>query len=153
MESHFTATGLVLNQRGDRALMIFHKKLQIWLPAGGHVEQGELPHEAVVREVLEETGVRARIIDASSNLMLDKSREIQIPAPRWVLHEPIPTYKDKTAHMHYDFIYCMQSECDACCAQLQEVSQVQWFSADQLRTCDTSQATRIMYLMLLGMDE
>lgn len=149
MESHFTATGLVLSQTANRALMIFHKKLQIWLPAGGHVEAGELPHEAVVREVFEETGVKAHIIDTSPNLLLGPEREIQIQAPRWVLHEPIPAYKEKAAHMHYDFIYCMQSECDDCCAQEQEVSHAQWFSADELRACDTTQATRAMYLLLL----
>ena len=35
-----------------------HRKLGLWLPPGGHIEANELPDEAAVREVLEESGVR-----------------------------------------------------------------------------------------------
>jgi ADP-ribose pyrophosphatase YjhB (NUDIX family) len=45
-----------------RVLLLFHSKLGLWLPPGGHVEHGELPDEAAVREVLEETGVRCRLV-------------------------------------------------------------------------------------------
>ena len=45
-----------------RVLLLFHAKLGLWLPPGGHVEVGELPDEAAVREVLEETGVRCRLV-------------------------------------------------------------------------------------------
>jgi ADP-ribose pyrophosphatase YjhB (NUDIX family) len=45
-----------------RVLLLFHAKLELWLPPGGHVETGELPDDAAVREVLEETGVRCRLI-------------------------------------------------------------------------------------------
>lgn len=75
------------------------------MPAGGHVEEGELPHNAAIREVFEETGVPGLIMNASTHLDLHSGSEIQIPAPRFVLHEFIPAYKDKAEHMHYDFIY------------------------------------------------
>ena len=45
-----------------RVLLLFHAKLGLWLPPGGHVEHGELPDEAAVREVLEETGVSCRLV-------------------------------------------------------------------------------------------
>jgi 8-oxo-dGTP pyrophosphatase MutT (NUDIX family) len=45
---------------GERVLLLFHAKLAMWLPPGGHVDPDELPDEAAVREVLEETGVQAR---------------------------------------------------------------------------------------------
>jgi ADP-ribose pyrophosphatase YjhB (NUDIX family) len=45
-----------------RVLLLFHPKLGLWLPPGGHVEAGELPDDAAVREVLEETGVRCRLV-------------------------------------------------------------------------------------------
>jgi ADP-ribose pyrophosphatase YjhB (NUDIX family) len=44
-----------------RVLLLYHAKLGLWLPPGGHVEHGELPDDAAVREVLEETGVRCRL--------------------------------------------------------------------------------------------
>lgn len=149
MESHFTATGLVINKERDKALMIFHKKLQIWLPAGGHVEDNELPHETVIREVFEETGVKASVIDASPNLNLKNDREIQIPAPAWVLHEPIPSYKDKPAHMHYDFIYILEATSHNCTHAEHEVDSAKWFTAKELADIDTTEATRKMYLAIL----
>jgi ADP-ribose pyrophosphatase YjhB (NUDIX family) len=43
-------------------LLLFHTKLGLWLPPGGHIEHGELPDDAAVREVLEETGVQCRLV-------------------------------------------------------------------------------------------
>jgi len=45
-----------------RVLLLFHPKMGLWLPPGGHVELGELPDDAAVREALEETGVQCRLI-------------------------------------------------------------------------------------------
>lgn len=149
MESHFTATGLVINKELNKALMIFHKKLQIWLPSGGHVEQGELPHDTVTREVFEETGIIASIVCASPNLDLMMDREVQVPAPAWVLHEPIPSYKDKPAHMHYDFIYILKAELCDCSHDEHEVEAAKWFTAAELVTAKTTEATRKMYLSIL----
>jgi 8-oxo-dGTP pyrophosphatase MutT (NUDIX family) len=149
MESHYTATGLVINCAGDKALLVFHKKLQLWLPAGGHVEEGELPHQAVVREVFEETGVNAQIVHTSDNLDLSESGEIQFPAPQFVLHEFIPAYKGKDAHMHYDFIYQMQAQSDECTLNQAECESVGWFTKEQLLACNTTAATRQMYKLCL----
>jgi len=150
MESHYTATGLVVNPGRDKVLVIYHKKLQLWLPAGGHVEVGEMPHEAVVREVFEETGIKARVINASQELALSSiESEYQIPAPLFVLHEHIPAYKDKDEHMHYDFIYAMETELDTCCANEHEVEAVKWVTKEQLHALKTTEATAKMYSMLL----
>jgi 8-oxo-dGTP diphosphatase len=149
MESHITATGLVLNPEGNKGLMIFHRKLQIWLPPGGHVEPGELPHDAVVREVFEETGVKAVVIDASVPLALIHDREKQLPAPHWILHELIPAYKDKPSHLHYDFIYQLRAESEECIHAEGEVDATKWLTQEELLTIDTTEATRIIYRLLL----
>jgi len=41
---------------GDSILLVDHKNAQLWLPPGGHVEEGEHPRDTVVREVREELG-------------------------------------------------------------------------------------------------
>src|SRR6185436_11082971 len=60
MERHFVATGYVV--RDGKTLLLYHKKLKMWLPPGGHIDEGELPEEAVLREIREETGLEAEVI-------------------------------------------------------------------------------------------
>ena len=41
----------------DKVLLIKHRKSGKWLPVGGHVEEGESLHQALEREIREETGL------------------------------------------------------------------------------------------------
>ncbi|MEM3486350.1 MAG: NUDIX hydrolase [Candidatus Methanomethyliaceae archaeon] len=47
----------------NRVLLRFHPKLGKWLPPGGHLELGETPDEALIREFREETGLIVELID------------------------------------------------------------------------------------------
>ena len=47
----------VYARKGERVLVIEHRRLKTWLPIGGEVEAGETPLEAAVRELREETGL------------------------------------------------------------------------------------------------
>jgi 8-oxo-dGTP pyrophosphatase MutT (NUDIX family) len=59
VQHHHSAGGLVV--RGDEVLLIAPRAGRWQLPKG-HVERGEAPPEAAVREVREETGVLARVL-------------------------------------------------------------------------------------------
>jgi 8-oxo-dGTP diphosphatase len=48
----------VYPRRGDRLLLIRHRRLGVWLPPGGELEPGETPLEAAIRELGEETGLK-----------------------------------------------------------------------------------------------
>ena len=58
-QHHHSAGGLVV--RGDEVLLIAPRPGRWQLPKG-HVEPGEGPAEAAVREVREETGVTGRVV-------------------------------------------------------------------------------------------
>jgi 8-oxo-dGTP pyrophosphatase MutT (NUDIX family) len=57
--THLTASAILVGPQGT--LLHLHKKLNMWLQPGGHVEPGEAPWDAAVREVFEETGLCAEI--------------------------------------------------------------------------------------------
>ncbi|GAB2716357.1 hypothetical protein GCM10027072_06000 [Streptomyces bullii] len=50
----------VFDRSLTRILLVCHRR-RGWVPPGGRVEPGETPREAARRELLEETGVRARL--------------------------------------------------------------------------------------------
>jgi 8-oxo-dGTP pyrophosphatase MutT (NUDIX family) len=52
---HVTASAVVVGPRGT--VLHRHRRLGRWLQPGGHVDAGESPAQAAVRETLEETGL------------------------------------------------------------------------------------------------
>jgi ADP-ribose pyrophosphatase YjhB (NUDIX family) len=52
---------VVILDKKDRILLSHRRDLDLWNLPGGHVEEGELPTEAVIRETKEETGLKIKI--------------------------------------------------------------------------------------------
>jgi 8-oxo-dGTP pyrophosphatase MutT (NUDIX family) len=47
----------------NKVLLIHHKKLNKWIPPGGHIEENETPDEALKRELKEELGLDVEILN------------------------------------------------------------------------------------------
>jgi len=73
----YTAAGILIH--ADKVLLVKHKKLGIWLNPGGHIEAGELPHQAAEREFFEETGVKVQAVDPRG--LLKDTESQYIPSP------------------------------------------------------------------------
>src|SRR5574341_2150549 len=99
MKRHFTATGFVVD--GSRTLLHWHKRLQQWMPPGGHIEADEDPVQAVLREVEEETGLVTEVITTREAARFAYPQ--QLPAPYTILVEDIPGPDEP--HKHIDMIY------------------------------------------------
>ncbi len=80
-----------------KVLLHRHRKLGMWLPPGGHIEPGELPDEAAAREVLEETGLRVKLVGEKRE---DVEDPVQLYRPAGVQLEHIGP-----GHEHIDLIY------------------------------------------------
>jgi 8-oxo-dGTP pyrophosphatase MutT (NUDIX family) len=98
----FTASVYLIENQ--KVLLLYHVKLQKWLPPGGHLERDETPAEAARREVLEETGLEIEFIQ-QENLYLNYWNARSIERPYLCLLEDIPEYKQRAAHQHIDFIF------------------------------------------------
>jgi S-adenosylhomocysteine hydrolase/ADP-ribose pyrophosphatase YjhB (NUDIX family) len=84
--------------KDDRLLLVKHKKLGLWLPPGGHVENNETPEEALIREVKEETGLDITIANRNK---INKKFNVRILAqPNHIQLENI-----KGDHFHIDLVY------------------------------------------------
>ncbi len=105
MKKHFTATAYIVSKvEGElKVLLHKHKKLNIWIAIGGHVE-GENPYQTVLREVKEETNLDIKVISEDKKLLKIKDVE-QIFAPTVIIEETIPAYRDEPPHIHIDCIY------------------------------------------------
>ncbi|GHO85829.1 NUDIX hydrolase [Dictyobacter formicarum] len=99
----YTATAYVLSDDYKSVLMIL-KADGRWFPPGGHIDEGEFPHEAVAREVFEETGYHVRFIHQPNGVGTKLGEAEMLPVPYQVLLENIDT------HYHHDFIYLCHTE-------------------------------------------
>lgn len=99
---HFTATTYIVN--GGATALHAHERLGVRLPPGGHVERDELPHEAALREVREETGLEAELVATESSITGPNTRGIPEPA-HLMLHD-INVHEDgSVGHQHVDHLY------------------------------------------------
>lgn len=103
MIRQITATVYILEDK--RVLLIYHKKLQKWLPPGGHLESNELPSEGAIREAREETGLDIELIPQENIWILPRWNGRSFERPYMCLLEHIPEHNGHPAHEHIDFIY------------------------------------------------
>ena len=60
MEKQFAAGGVVVKKEDDGfSVLLIKDSYGHWIWAKGHIEEGETPQEAAVREVAEETGLKS----------------------------------------------------------------------------------------------
>lgn len=93
---HFTTSVYIVFK--NKVLLHKHKKYDLILPPGGHIDRDELPHEAALREVKEETGVPIKLYNARKELKFEKTHEPNIGV-HFNLHNI------NQFHQHADFIF------------------------------------------------
>jgi ADP-ribose pyrophosphatase YjhB (NUDIX family) len=101
-ERHFTATAYVVS--GDRTLLLWHHKLQMWLPPGGHCEPNEDPVQAALREAREESGLEVEVIPPPGVPSFVAQHPAVLPPPAVILVEDI-VRSDQPFHQHIDHVY------------------------------------------------
>ncbi len=121
----FTVATFVVHT--GRVLMLFHRKLKLWLPPGGHIDPHELPDEAAVREVREEAGIEVELVGEHG---VDCADPRQLVRPEGIQLERIAP-----GHEHIDLIYFARPVAgDGHTLNLDECEGGGWYSPDELLT-------------------
>jgi 8-oxo-dGTP pyrophosphatase MutT (NUDIX family) len=91
---HFTGSAWVVSADGERALLLHHRKLDIWVQPGGHADgDGDLASVAL-REAEEETGLKDLRIEGG---IFDLDRHL------------IPARGNDPEHYHYDVRFVVRA--------------------------------------------
>lgn len=119
---HMTSSGFVVNKKRDKVLFIFHNIYQSWAWTGGHADSDEDMLYVAVKEVEEESGVRATPV-TDEMITLDI-----LP-----VFSHMKRGKPIGAHMHLNATYLLEADEDAVLSiKADENSGVKWLPADRL---------------------
>lgn len=131
MRGHLTASGLLLNAKGDCVFLIYHNFLKLWLQPGGHLDVEELPVDGAMREFIEETGIKGiRLHDWHSTNSIPFDMDTHAIPPN--------SQKNEGDHFHHDFQYLLSLKVEPVVVNIarDEVSHHRWVSLDELISSD-----------------
>jgi len=122
----FVVEGYVI--KDNSVLLVYHKKIGMWLPPGGHIEKHETPEEALVREIKEETGLEVEIIN---QVKPDKKFSVRL------LYQPthIQLEDIKGTHYHIDLIYLCRVKGGELHSN-QEIEDLRFFDIEEINKFD-----------------
>ena len=124
MKTDMTVAGYIIHD--GKLLLVFHKKLKKWLPVGGHIEKDEIPDDAVIREIKEETGLEVEILNNNASSSVGNVRNTAIP-----FHTNVHSVGD---HDHYCLFYLCRPEDPRKLKINDELEAFKWFSKSELES-------------------
>lgn len=136
---HLTASMVVFDLNTGAVLLVHHNATGKWVFPGGHVDADETPSEAALREVFEETGVRATITAPPTVL----PGMIWHPSPWLTAEIPAPAKPKRPGkpaepqHWHIDELFIGAADSrSTTAAALDEVAGVRWVPITDITDLD-----------------
>lgn len=123
---HFTTTVYIVCE--DKVLLHKHKKFDLILPVGGHLDRDELPCDCALREAKEEAGLDIELYNSNSIGENDFSESSELNRG-----EHLNLHNINEFHQHMDFVFFARSSSFDFKPKVGESKELSWFSYEEIK--------------------
>ncbi|MBS9784364.1 NUDIX hydrolase [Candidatus Gracilibacteria bacterium] len=144
MKKELIVRAFVFNEDGN-ILLVRHKKGTPLALPGGHIEEGESLHDAMLREIKEETGSKARFfdIDPESKITSRGKNLKNLPLP-------IASYEIVIGDVtKVEYIFLMEMSEEIKKIQAEEIVEYDWYDPDKVATMHPDKEIWSQYIQIL----
>jgi 8-oxo-dGTP pyrophosphatase MutT (NUDIX family) len=140
----FTVAIFVVHQ--SRILVIHHRKLDKWLPLGGHIELDEDPEAAALREAREESGLEVELLGERPPTTGPGTRALI--TPRF-----LDIHRISDTHEHIGMIYWARPRQGALTLADAEHHDIRWCTAAELDRLQPQMSDAVKWYCLKALAE
>jgi len=127
--------------KDGKVLLVHHNKFDKWVPPGGHIEIGETPADAMIREFVEETGFIVEALPSMPPAFEGDDNATPIPLP---FHMDLEVEGFDVPHIgHFYYVKDTGERAEATHQEL-ELLGIDWFSKEDLETLKTFEQVRAL---------
>lgn len=134
----------------NKVLIIHHRKLDKWLPLGGHIELDEDPERAALREAREESGLDVELIGERPPTTEPGTRALL--APRF-----LDIHRINDTHEHIGMIYWARpkggGDAHAAALAAEEHHDIRWCSVKDLDTLSPPMSNAVKWYCRKAIEE
>ena len=130
----------------SRVLLIHHRKLDKWLPLGGHIELEEDPEQAALREAREESGLDVELIGERPPTTEPGTRALI--APRF-----LDIHRITVTHEHIGMIYWARPKNGRLTLAEREHHDLRWCSSAELDALQPAMSNAVKWYCRKAIEE
>ena len=140
----FTVAIFVVHE--GRVLLVHHRKLNKWLPLGGHIELDEDPEQAARREAQEESGFEVELLGERPPTTEPGTRALL--APRF-----LDIHRISDTHEHIGMIYFARPKAGALALAAEEHHDIRWVSSAELDALQPTMSNAVKWYCRKAIEE
>ena len=129
-----------------KVLLIHHRKLDKWLPLGGHIELEEDPEQAALREAREESGFEVELLGERPPTTGSGTRALL--APRF-----LDIHRITDTHEHIGMIYWARPKNGKMALAAEEHHDIRWCSRADLEQLEPRMSDAVKWYCCKALEE
>src|SRR4051812_14987255 len=140
----FTVAIFVVQQ--EQVLLVHHRKMNRWLPLGGHIELDEDPEAAALREAQEESGLDVELVGERPPTSGEGTRALI--APRF-----LDIHRITNTHEHIGLIYWARPKNGSLTLAMEEHHDIRWCGEEELQSLQPPMSEAVKWYCQKAIDE